>query len=135
MAIKISGTTVIDDSRNIVNVVGIGATYYRETVNNLGNTGATPNINYASGGFVVATLDQTATFTFSNPPNDGFYSFALQLTNGAGSLSITWPGVVKWPGGVQPVRTETINRTDIYSFYTVDGGTNWYGAISQYDYN
>ena len=109
---------------------------YSETVNVIGNTGATPNINYASGTFVTATLDQSATFTFSSPPSGELYSFALQLTNGSGGpFTVTWPAAVKWPGGVNPVRTTTDSRTDVYSFYTSDGGTNWFGAISQYDYN
>ena len=109
---------------------------YSETVNVIGNTGATPNINYASGTFVTATLDQSATFTFSSPPSGELYSFALQLTNGAGGpFTVTWPAAVKWPGGSTPVRTTTDGRMDVYAFYTADGGTNWYGAISQYDYN
>ena len=109
---------------------------YSETVNALGDTGATPNINYEDGSFVTAKLDQTATFTFSSPPSGALYSFALQLVNGPGGpFTVTWPTTVKWPGGVNPVRTTTDGRTDVYAFYTSDGGTNWYGAISQYDYN
>ena len=110
---------------------------YSETVNVLGNTGATPNINIVSGNFVTAILNQNATFTFTSPGTSGkLFSFGLQLTNGSGGpFTITWPTTVKWPGGVVPARTTTDARSDVYSFYTTDNGTNWYGAISQYDYN
>ena len=108
---------------------------YSEKVNTLGNTGSSINIDVASGNFVVATLNDNCVFTFSSVASGKFYSFGLQLTNSGGPYSITWPGTVKWPGGSIPTRTTTSGRSDLYGFYTTDGGTNWYGSISQYNYN
>ena len=110
---------------------------YSETVNALGNLGATPTIDYRLGSYVTATLDQTCAFSFTpSPPSGQVYAFTLQLTNGTGGpFSITWPGSVKWPGGTQTVRTTTDSRTDMYSFVTTDGGSTWFASISQYDYN
>ena len=108
---------------------------YSENVNSLGNTGSAATIDVVDGNFVVATLNSNCTFTFSSVTSGKFYSFGLQLTNSGGPHSITWPTSVKWPGGSLPTRTTTSGRTDVYGFYTTDGGTNWYGSISQYNYN
>lgn len=127
MAFKISGTTIVNDSRGIIG--------YAETLNNLGNTGATPNIDLSNGNFVVATLNQNATFTFSNPPA-GAWSFTLFLTNDATpSRVIAWPASVVWPSGTTPARTTTASKTDVYTFFTVNGGTTWYANLAQYNYS
>ena len=126
MAFKISGTAIIDDSSRLVNV--------GELVNAVGSTSTAATINLSNGNFVTATLTGNCTFTFSNP-SAGASSFTLFLTNDAtAGRSITWPVSVKWPNASIPVRTTTANRTDVYTFFTVDGGTNWYGILSIYNY-
>jgi hypothetical protein len=109
---------------------------YAEKVNTLGNTGANATIDVSDGTYVTATLDQSCTFTFTSPPTGKLYGFALQLTNGGtGPHTITWPGTVKWPGGSVPARTTTDAKTDIWSFFTSDGGTNWYGSLSLFNFS
>jgi len=39
-------------------------------------------------------------------------------------IPVFWPG-----GGVLPITTPTANRSDIYTFKTFDGGSNWYGVV------
>jgi hypothetical protein len=132
MAIQISGTTVIDDSRNARVILSD----YSEKVNALGNTGTAATVNLANGNFVTATLTGNCTFTFTTGIGTGAQAFTLFLTNdGTASRSITWPASVKWTGGSAPVRTETANRTDVYSFFTFDNGTTWYGILSIYNYS
>ena len=127
MAFKINNTTVIDDSSRAVNV--------GDLVNAVGNTGTSATINLANGNFVTATLTGKCTFTFSNP-SAGASSFTLFLTNDATpGRSITWPVSVKWPNNIIPVRTTTANRTDVYTFFTLDGGTTWYGSLTLYNYS
>jgi hypothetical protein len=144
MAIKVSGTTVIDDSRDIQNVGIITATQlsnailvnYSEKVNALGNTGASKTINVEDGNYVTATLDQSTTFTFTSPASGKVYGFSLFLTNGSGGpYSITWPNSIKWPNNTTPVRTTAANKSDIWVFSTADGGTTWYGYIGIYDFS
>jgi len=126
MAFKISGSTIVDDSR--------GLKSYSDTLYSLGNTGATPDIDLSNGNFVAATLNQNATFTFSNAPS-GACAFTLVLTNDAtADRTITWPASVKFPNEVTPVRTTTANRFDVYTFTTIDGGTNWFGTLSLYNF-
>lgn len=43
-----------------------------------------------------------------------------------GGRTITWP-TVKWAGGVAPVISTAANAIDIYTFFTMDGGTTWFG--------
>ena len=127
MAFKINNTTVIDDSSRAVNV--------GDLVNAVGNTGTSATINLANGNFVTATLTGNCTFTFSNP-SAGASSFTLFLTNDATpGRSITWPVSVKWPNNTIPVRTTTANKTDVYTFFTLDGGTTWYGSLTLYNYS
>ena len=127
MAFKISGSTIVDDSR--------GLKSYSDTLYTLGNTGATPTIDLSNGNFVTATLNQDATFTFSNAPS-GACAFTLALTNDATpSRTITWPASVKWPNGTVPTRTETANKIDIYTFFTYDSGTTWWGNLSLYNFS
>ena len=127
MAYKINSTSIIDDSSRVVNL--------GDLVNAVGNTGTAATINLANGNFVTATLTGNCTFTFSNP-SAGASSFTLFLTNdGTPGRSITWPVSVKWPNATIPVRTTTANKTDVYTFFTLDGGTNWYGSLTLYNYS
>ena len=103
-----------------------------------GNTGTAPTLDLSNGNFVTATLSANATFAFSlgaGVTSDAI-GFTLHLTNDAtAGRTITWPASVKWPNGTVPTRTTTAGRTDVYSFYTIDGGSNWYGILSIYNYS
>ena len=108
---------------------------YSETVKTIGNTASNVTINVADGTFVTATLAQSTTFAFTSPASGSLFGFTLKLTNGTGGpFSITWPANVKWSNNVIPVRTTTDGRTDVWNFFTTDGGTNWYGSISLFNF-
>ena len=63
-------------------------------------------------------------------------AFTLHLTNdGTAGRTITWPVSVKWPNNTVPTRTTDASKTDVYTFYTYDGGSNWYGNLSLYNYS
>lgn len=127
MAIKISGTTIISDSRNL--------DYYGEEYYDNGNTGSACTVNMQNGNFQRAVLNSNCTFTFSNPTN-GAHSFTLVLYNdGTAGRSITWPTSVKWPNASTPIRTTTANKADVYTFFTYDGGTSWWGVLSLYNFS
>jgi hypothetical protein len=48
------------------------------------------------------------------------------LSNG-GAYIITWPGNIYWPDGTAPLLTSS--GTDVLTFYTFDGGSNYYGFL------
>jgi len=107
---------------------------YNEKINALGNTGFSKSIDLSEGSYVTATLDQNTIFTFVSPPSGFLYGFSLALTNGfGGPFSIIWPASVKWPSNIVPVRTTASDKTDLWFFTTIDGGTSWYGSISIYN--
>ena len=89
--------------------------------------------------FLLSATANVNQFTITNPPSETS-SFTIRITqdatggrvididdfrNSGGSLiPVFWPG-----GGVLPITTPTANRSDIYTFKTFDGGSNWYGVV------
>ena len=136
--VNLSGLTVsgqVTATTFVGNLSGGTFTNYAETINAVGNTGAAATINLANGNFVTATLTGNCTWTFTTGVSSNAVSFTLFLANDAtASRTITWPAAVVWPGGVVPTRTTTANKIDVYTFFTLNNGTNWYGNIAQYNY-
>lgn len=82
----------------------------------------------ASENHVISSITGNLTLSFINPKPSGSLSvFALVVKMGGTAYTITWPGAVRWPGGSAPALSG-INKTDMFSFWTDDGGTTWYGA-------
>jgi len=76
----------------------------------------------------IAPTGNVTSMTFSNPLPSGQVSvFSLIVDMGATAYTIVWPASVKWPNGVQPSLSGA-NKVDLYSFWSRDGGTTWYGA-------
>ena len=139
MAIKVGGTTVIDDSRNItpVNSTVSGTLTTKkiaETLVSVGNSSTAANLNLASGTVFTVTLTGNATLTIQN--STGANAFTVILTNDAtASRTVAWAysgGSFKFPGGAAGLsRTTGASGIDVWSFFSTDGGTNWFGNISQ----
>jgi hypothetical protein len=105
---------------------------FSDKVTAIGNTGAAATVDLSLGTVFTATLTDNCTFTFSNPNGVATTasSFTLILTNDATpSRSIVWPATVLYSDGAAPARTETANATDIWFFFTPDGGSTYYGSI------
>lgn len=106
---------------------------YGEITNAIGSIGGgTQDIDLTAGNVVSGTVDtSTTTFTFSNPTaSDEGCSFTLVLTNG-GSQTVNWPASVDWAGGAAP--SLTASGVDILEFFTINGGTIWYGFAAGLD--
>ena len=100
---------------------------YSETRSAL-SAAATVDIDIEDGNVFTLTPDQNTTFTFSNPAASGqATSFTLIWTQDSSNRTITWPGSVDWAGGSAPDVTAGAAKIDIYTFFTIDGGTIWYG--------
>jgi hypothetical protein len=89
--------------------------------------------------FTLTVHEKVDQFTITNIPSEAS-AFTLKITqDSTGSHAVgidtfkTSGGVdipVYWPGGgVLPIVTPTADRTDIYSFKTFDGGSNFYGVV------
>jgi len=89
---------------------------------------ATVDIDLATGNVFTLTPDQNTTFTFSNPAVSGkSCSFTLIWTQDSTDRTITWPGTVDWAGGSAPDVTSGSGKRDVYTFFSMDAGTIWYG--------
>jgi len=105
-----------------------------ETVTALGNTGTAKTIDLTLGTIFTATLNGNVTFTVTN--SNAASSFVVKLTNDSSSgRFVAWSGgTFHFPGGASgPTRSEGANDVDVWVFFTVDGGTNWYGNIAMAD--
>ena len=105
---------------------------FSDKVTAIGNTSTAATVDLSLGTVFTATLTGNCTFTFSNPNGVATTasSFTLILTNDATpSRSIVWPATVLYSDGAAPARTETANATDIWFFFTPDGGSTYYGSI------
>ncbi len=101
-----------------------------ETFFDAGNSGAALALNAANGNVQKVTLTANCTVSLASPASGVMCSLTLLVfQDGVGSHAITWPGSVKWGDAGAPSLTITASKMDIISLFTVDGGTNWYGAL------
>ena len=85
-------------------------------------------IDISTGNVFTITPDQNTTFTFTNPsPTGKSCAFTLIWTQDSSDRTISWPATVDWPGGSAPDVTSGSAKIDVYTFFTLDAGTIWYG--------
>ena len=85
--------------------------------------------------FTITLAHNIGTFTWSNPASSGYASvFSLKGTqDGSGGRTISWPASVDWASGTAPTLSSGANDVDVFVFFTVDGGTTYYGFTSGQD--
>jgi hypothetical protein len=87
---------------------------------------ASSTLDLSTGNVFSDAPSANVTYVFSNPPASGTaYGFTLKVTPSA-TVTITWPASVDWAGGVAPDAPAS-GETDVFVFYTQDGGTTYYG--------
>ena len=73
-------------------------------------------------------LTEATTVSFTNPAASGKVSAAtLRVIQGSTARAITWNSSIKWAADTAPTLSQADNAVDIFVFYTVDGGTTYYG--------
>jgi hypothetical protein len=93
-------------------------------------SGTTPAPDADNAGAFSLTMSGNTTFTFGGVTSGRSVGFILQLTGHASTAyTVTWPTSVDWAGGTAPDAPGT-GETDLYVFWTRDGGTTWYGVQS-----
>lgn len=96
--------------------------------NDVALSGTSVTADPDSGGAFYLTMTGNTTFTFGAPALGNVSTgFIIELT-GNGS-TVTWPTSVDWAGGTAPDAPAS-GETDIYVFWTRNGGTTWYGVQS-----
>ena len=106
---------------------------YSETVSAIGTITSATNADLENGNVQSVTMTaNTFNFGITNALASHSNSLTLIITNG-GLATVTWVSgahggggaAIKWAGGTAP--TLTSSGTDIVTFTTFNGGTNWYG--------
>ena len=99
------------------------------TENTVSLSGTTPAVDMTAGSVFTLSLTGASTFTFSNPPTTGTaQGFTVVITQNASSTyAVTWPSSVYWVNGSPPAMTAITGAVDVYTFFTHDGGTTYYG--------
>jgi hypothetical protein len=111
---------VIDYTTGFINASPSG-----ETVGSI----STNTLDLTSGNVFSDAPSVNRVYVFSSPPASGtVYGFTLKVTP-SGTITITWPASVDWAGGAAPAAPAS-GATNIYSFYTQDGGTTYYGFLA-----
>lgn len=103
----------------------LGAESYNESVGTITSS----DLDLSTGNVFSDAPSADVTYTFSNPPTTGTaYGFTLKVTP-SGTVTITWPASVDWAGGSAP-EAPASGETDVFVFYTQDGGTTYYGFVA-----
>jgi hypothetical protein len=109
----------------VVYVSATDADFREETVGTI----ASSTLDLSTGNVFSDAPSANVTYVFSNPPATGTaYGFTLNVTP-SGTYTVTWPASVDWAGGTAPDAPAS-GETDVYAFYTQDGGSNWYGFLA-----
>ena len=131
-----SGTTVSWTQIPSTNVTGSGSSGTGATAINLSTsptiTSGALALSLATYTVFEFTLTQNITsITLSNVPAAGIVASFMIITTGDGTArSVTWPTNFKWPSGTAPSITSTLNKKDVFVFFSSDGGSTWEAFIS-----
>jgi hypothetical protein len=98
----------------------------REDWDQLSGSSVTCNVN--NGGAFSVSMPGNLTIAFSGAVSGMSNGFVLKV-HGYTGYTVTWPGSVRWAGGTAPDAPAS-GGANIYAFWTVDGGTTWYGVLS-----
>lgn len=82
-------------------------------------------IDCSAGNYFIKTASGALTWTVTNVPASGVFSFILELTNGGAGVQ-TWMSGIQWPLGTAP--TLAVSGVDVIAFLTDDGGVTWRGV-------
>lgn len=106
-------------------------TAYRETVVTATISTTTYSIDLSLANLFSFTLAANCTFTFTNAPASGTSALATiiikQDATGGRTASFT---AAKYTDGNVPVLSTGANVVDVLTFFTVDGGTSYFGTFA-----
>lgn len=122
-----SKALVTDSLGNLRFQEELQVTTYLDTVVALSGVSVTIDCDEANTFTLTTSGNTTFTFDYSgvNLTTDEAYAFTLRVTAG-GTHTLSWPASVDWPGGTAP-DAPADGETDVFVFFTTDGGTTWYG--------
>jgi hypothetical protein len=131
---RVSGVTSFGANASLANNYVLNPSFqaYKELVNSISISASTQALDLSLTNIYNLTLNLSTTLSFTNPPVSGLaYTVTLHCKQDAvGSKTITWPASVRWPNNSVPALSTGANKIDIFSFFTLDGGTTYVGALA-----
>jgi hypothetical protein len=116
MAVQVSGTTVIDNSRNLTNVKDITSItgYAAQAIDSLSGTSVTPN--FANGNNFSLTLSGTT--TINNPSNiTAGMSGVIVITQSSGGYAVSWGSYWDFVDATAPTIPTTNGAVSIITWF------------------
>ena len=105
----------------------VKAKRYIQYANTAISSTSTTNIDLSYGNVLQVNLANSITsITFSN---EAVGTYLIKFKQTIGSKTVNFPDTWLWSGGVEPVVSATLGRTDIVTL--IYDGTNYYAAIVQ----
>jgi Major tropism determinant N-terminal domain len=105
---------------------------YKETVNTIGTVTVNTNIDVSTANIFDVTLGGSPiTFTFTNPPSSGTAQpvTVILRQDATGNRLATFTNA-KYTDGNLPVLSTGSNQVDVLTFFTVNGGSFWFGTFA-----
>ncbi len=141
MAIKHKFTCIIADDANAVTAGQVVPSnwndnhdirFVQEVTDSPAITSGALTLNLDNAGVFLVVLNAAITsIVITGTMTTGLLgSFFLIFTADGTARAVTWPASVKWDSGFTPVLSVIAGKRDAFTFFTSDGGTNWYGVPS-----
>jgi hypothetical protein len=107
----------------------------REAYSAVTSSSGTATLDFETATVFQLTLSEdVTTFTWSNAPTSGTaFGFTLKVIQDSTARTIAFPASVDWPGGAAPTLSSGSGDVDVFTFFTIDGGTTYYGFTAGQD--
>jgi hypothetical protein len=117
---------------------------YAEKVQTLSAVATNQDLDLSMYNVFLVELAGDVTLTFINPPASGACGATVILAqDGTGGRDVTFAGKdsggaagsIVYPNGVTPTQTTTLNKSDVWSFFTINGDGVYIGGIGPSNLN
>ena len=107
----------------------------REAYSAVTSSSGTATLDFSAATVFQLTLSEdVSTFTWNNAPTSGTaFGFTLKVIQDSTARTIAFPASVDWPGGAAPTLSSGSGDVDVFTFFTIDGGTTYYGFTAGQD--
>jgi hypothetical protein len=107
----------------------------REAYSAVTSSSGTATLDFSAATVFQLTLSEdVSTFTWNNAPTSGTaFGFTLKVIQDSTARTIAFPASVDWPGGIAPTLSSGSGDVDVFTFFTIDGGTTYYGFTAGQD--
>lgn len=104
---------------------------YSEEVTTVTVSTSTHNLDTSVTNIFDVTLSTNVTFTFTNPPSSGTARpvTVILRQDGSGNRTASFTNA-KYSDGIVPVLSTGANQVDVLTFFTVNGGSFWFGTLA-----